>query len=198
MIKWIFFSLILCLVSCSPVKPSVDNEYKLDAYSDKKLYKNGRRHSILITAPQAVAGYQTEQMMYVRTPFSLNPFAHSAWISPPADMLYPLIIQSIQQTGYFYAVTSNPTAEPTDYRLDTQLLALQQNFLKKPSELEVNIKVVLSHLATNQVIASYLFKERIPCSKDTPYGGVVAANLATKHFTADLAAFIVRHVKQNS
>ncbi|STP14063.1 Uncharacterised protein [Legionella bozemanae] len=54
----------------------------------------------------------------------------------------PFNLQSLQRTNLFEAVTSNAYTLGATYRLDTQLLSLQQNFLKKPSVLEFSAKVV--------------------------------------------------------
>lgn len=183
--------------ACSPIQNAVNNQYKLETFSAKKMTVTQTRHSLLISQPDAIAGYQTEQMIYTDKPFELSNFAHSAWISSPANMLYPLITQSLQHSHYFYAVASGPDADKTDYRLDTQLIELQQNFLTKPSVLELVANVVLTHIEDNRIVASSIISERVTCPEDTPYGGVVAANRAAYAFTAKLADFVVGHVKKD-
>lgn len=187
---------IISIIGCS-VKTPVTNEYQLSAYSAKQLVSNPRPVTLLVTAPEAVAGYQTEEMLYINKPFELEPFVKNAWTAPPADMLFPLLIQSLQRTGYFYAVTSSPYSEKADYRLDTQLLKLDQNFLKKPSIIELSVKVVLTNIDQNQVITSRIINLQIPCSTDTPYGGVQAANQASFKFTAKVADFVISHINHN-
>ncbi|HAZ7572218.1 ABC-type transport auxiliary lipoprotein family protein [Legionella sp. PATHC032] len=188
---------ILTLMSCSPVKVPVTNEYQLTAYSTKQLTRKPRPITMQVTLPEAVAGYQTEEMLYMKKPFKLEPFVKNAWTSPPADMLFPLLVQSLQSSGYFYAVTSSPYSEEADYRLDTQLLKLEQNFIKKPSVLEFSAKIVLTHISDNQIIGSRIVSLQIPCSQDTPYGGVIAANQATFRFTATATDFVVSHIKRD-
>ncbi|MFM9184484.1 ABC-type transport auxiliary lipoprotein family protein [Legionella pneumophila] len=188
---------ILTLMSCSPIKVPVTNEYQLTAYSTKQLTRKPRPITIQVTVPEAVAGYQTEEMLYMKKPFKLEPFVKNAWTSPPADMLFPLLVQSLQSSGYFYAVTSSPYSEEADYRLDTQLLKLEQNFIKKPSVLEFSAKIVLTHISDNQIIGSRIVSLQIPCSQDTPYGGVIAANQATFRFTATATDFVVSHIKRD-
>ncbi|HAT2008953.1 TPA: hypothetical protein I8Z88_001152 [Legionella pneumophila] len=188
---------ILTLMSCSPVKVPVTNEYQLTAYSTKQLTRKPRPITIQVTLPEAVAGYQTEEMLYMKKPFKLEPFVKNAWTSPPADMLFPLLVQSLQSSGFFYAVTSSPFSEEADYRLDTQLLKLEQNFIKKPSVLEFSAKIVLTHISDNQIIGSRIVSLQIPCSQDTPYGGVIAANQATFRFTATATDFVVSHIKRD-
>lgn len=187
----------LIIAACSPVKTAVSNLYKLDAYSPKRLSQSHSNQSILITMPEATAGYQFSTMLYVKKPFELASFANNAWVDQPAHMLMPLLAQSLQSSNYFYAVSSSINSEHTDYRLDTQLIELQQNFMKKPSQIEIVVKVVLSHISDNRVIASRVLSEYVNSPTETPYGGVIAANLATKHLTARISDFVVTEVKQD-
>lgn len=198
MIKWTTWILATALgglVACSPIKPAISNQYKLSTFSNKQWSPRPGNESILITQPEAVTGYQTEQMLYVKKPYEISTFAHNAWIGAPADMLFPLILQSIQRSGYFYAVASSPTADQTDYRLDTQLIELQQNFLKKPVEIHLVAKVVLTHVSDNRTVASRVISERVPCPMESPYGGVLAANQAVERFTAEVTRFVITNAK---
>jgi cholesterol transport system auxiliary component len=194
--------LLLCtqilLVACTPIKTPASNQYKLEAFSANQLSHKKTTLSILVSQPEAMAGYQTEQMLYVQKPFEIAAFVHNTWISSPANMIYPLIMQSLQKTTYFDAVASGPYVDKADYRLDTQLIALQQNFLTKPSVIELAVKVVLTHIADNRIVSSRIISERINCPVDTPYGGVIAANRATFALTTALSKFVVRQVAQDS
>ncbi len=185
----IAFSLLLS--ACSPVKTLVTNQYKLDSFSSRHLGHANSRQSILITVPEAAAGYQLSDMLYVKKPFELSSFANNAWVDQPANMLLPLIVQSLQNSGYFFAVTSSANSEQTTYRLDTQLIELEQTFLKKPSQINLTVKVVLTHVSDNRVIASRLITEHVNCPMDTPYGGVIAANRATTLLTAQITEFVI-------
>ena len=187
----------LTLIACSAVKIPVTNQYMLDAYSTKQLANHKADISILVSTPEALAGYQTEQMHYVQKPYELDAFASNAWISPPASMLYPLILQSLQKTGYFHAVASGPYADKADYRLDTQVVMLQQNFLRKPSTIQLVVKVALTHISDNRLVASRMINEQVPCTMDTPYGGVIAANQATQQLTSTLSQFVITKIKQD-
>jgi cholesterol transport system auxiliary component len=189
------FSLVVVLSACSPIKLPETNDYQLTAFSAKHYTTKSRAYTLQVTTPDAVAGYQTDQMMYMKKPFKLEAFAKNEWTSPPAEMLFPLLVQSLQKTGYFYAVTSSPYSEKADYRLDTQLLSLKQNFTKRPSVLEFSAKVVLSNVESNHIVGSQMVSLEIPCPNDTPYGGVVAANQASYQFTAAVAKFVVTHLK---
>ena len=193
----LFWCLFCMITACSPIKVPISNQYKLASFSAKQRVSTHRSPSLLISEPEAMAGYQTEQMLYISKPFEISSFAHSAWVSPPARMVYPLLIQSIQESNYFYAVASGVYADTTDYRLDTQLITLQQNFLVKPSVLEWVAKVVLTHISDNRAVASRVIIEHIKCPQDTPYGGVIAANQATLAFTAKVTAFVIDKIARD-
>lgn len=189
---------LLGLIACSPVKTAVSNQYKLEAFSSRVLSKHKTPISLLVSQPESMAGNQTEQMRYIQKPFELESFVHNAWISSPANMLYPLMVQSLQKTGYFYAVASGPYVDKADYRLDTQIIALQQSFLCKPSVEELVVKAMLTHIEDNRIVASRIISQRIPCPADTPYGGVLAANKATLAFTAELSEFVISNIKKTA
>lgn len=196
MIRVLFYSIlllpILSLLSCS-VKRTVTHEYKLEAYSISKRYAISKG-SILLSQPEALAGVATESMRYMDKPYEVSNFAHNAWYSPPADMLLPLMVKSMQQSNLFSAVTASIEPPPTDYRLDTQLIDLKQNFLTCPVQLDFIVKTTLTHVPDNRILASKLFEYHIPCKEKTPYGGVLAAQVATKRFTAELTDFIMHHL----
>lgn len=185
------------LTACTPIKTTITNQYQLASFSAEKIATKKTHRSLFISQPDAIAGYQTEQMMYMNKPFELNSFAHNAWISSPANMLYPLMIQSLEASNYFFAIASTPDADKTDYRLDTQLFALRQNFLTKPSTVDLTAKVVLTHIDDNRVISSTIITQQVACPSDTPLGGVLAANQATAAFTKAATHFVIRQVQRD-
>jgi len=187
----------MMLSGCGPVKTPITHQYTLNM-PDKKTTNKHLPYTLLISKPEAMAGYQTEQMLYVKTPFTLEPFAKNAWVSPPADMLYPLLVKHIQASHAFRAITSAPFADKTDYRLDTQLITLNQNFLSKQSTLNFAAKIALTRVSDNHVIASRLIIKQLPCSKNTPLGGVIAANQASAAFTEDTLAFVIQQIQRDA
>ena len=192
----VFLSIgVVSLIGCSPVKTLATNEYQLRSFSTKQFTSKPRAITLLVTAPEAVAGHQTDQMLYVKKPYQIEAFVKNEWVSPPAEMLYPLLVQSLQRSGYFYAVASSLYNVEADYRLDTQLLNLEQNFLKKPSAMDVTVKIVLTRVADNKVIASRIISQHIACPMDTPYGGVIAANKATLQLTATVTNFVISNIQ---
>lgn len=193
--KLAFLILIIYLLAACSVK-TISNHYKLESYSHKAYSKKSPSASILVSQPDAAAGYETDQMLYIKKPFGLSPFAKSDWVSPPAKLLTPLIIQSLHDSHYFYAVLSPDSPDKADYRLDTHLIELQQNFLCTPSRIELVVKIVLSRVDDNSVISSKIFRTHVDCPQESPYGGVIAANVATQHFTQAVTEFVIRNINK--
>ncbi len=193
-----YFSLcfvLLCASSCTPIKSTINNQYTLTLTQPKAYQKVHLPYALLITKPEAMAGYRTEQMLYIKKRFSLSPFAKNAWSNPPADMLYPLLVQRFQDSHAFRAISSSPYADKADYRLDTQLIELHQNFLSKKSTLRFVAKITVTRIHDNRVLASRLLEQNIPCSSNTPYGGVIAANQASSIFVNKALDFVIQQVR---
>ncbi|MCC5791651.1 MAG: membrane integrity-associated transporter subunit PqiC [Legionellaceae bacterium] len=190
----VLLSLVLC--GCTPVKSPVSHQYKLTAFSGRQLAKHPGHQTLLVSPPQAVAGYQGTQMLYVDQNYALASFAHNAWVDSPGNMMFPLMLQSLQQANYFRAVASSPYSEKTDYRLDTQILEWQQNFLKHPSVIQVSIKAVLSDISNSRVLGSEIFRQQVKCPQNNPYGGVIASNIAAAQLTAAITRFAISKVEK--
>ncbi|MCX7118201.1 MAG: ABC-type transport auxiliary lipoprotein family protein [Legionellales bacterium] len=188
----------LILTACSAIKVPVSHQYKLDAFSAQTTGHKKTNLTLLVSVPEALAGNQTEQIHYLQKPYALDSFVNNAWVSSPANMIYPLIIESLQKTHYFHAVASGPYADRANYRLDTQLISLQQNFQVKPSIVDLVVHGVITHIEDNRIVASRTFHERAISPSDTPYGGVIAANLAVKTFTSNLSSFVVKEIENDS
>ncbi len=189
------FSLLLLTTSCGPIKKPINHQYTL-TLERHKAHSHARTHStLLITKPEAMAGYRTEQMLYVKQPFAREPFAKNAWSNPPADMLYPLLVQRFQDSHAFRAITSSPYADKADYRLDTQLIDLYQDFLPKQSIMRLLAKVTLTRVSDNHIVASHLIAQNIPCPANTPHGGVISANRAASLFVEKVLDFVAKEVQ---
>jgi cholesterol transport system auxiliary component len=190
-------SFVLCITACSPVKIPVIQQYQLNAFSTKLLRHKPTTSSLYVSPVEAAGGYQTEKMLYIDKTFGLHPFTKNAWVDSPGDMLYPLLVESLQKSGYFKAIVSKVYAEYFDYRLDTYLLKLQQNFTKKPSQLELSVKVVVTDVKHNKPLRSRIIHVKALCPMNTPYGGVIAANKATLALTAQITDFVIRTITEN-
>lgn len=196
------FLLITCiffLASCSIFSP-IKNNAKTYALTTKTCcsnysnyqYKSSHGHTLAVAPVQAMPVYNSNLMAYSTYPYQVAYFAKSTWVAAPADMLQPLIIQTLQNTHYFYAVNASVMTGNYDYILNTQLIELQQNFCKPCSVVRLTLRAQLVNATNNHIIAAKEFSvvERAP--QNTPYGGVIAANRATTRVLEKLTQFCLQ------
>ncbi len=145
--------------------------------------------TLAINPPHAAAGFDSPRIIYVRETHKPEYFAHSAWIDPPARMLAPLLVAAIGNTGAFRAVVQKPGTAAGDFRLDTEIIRLQQDFRTAPSRAHFTLRAYLVEEKTRRVIAWREFDAAVPVTSEDPYGGVVAANRAVEIVLERLGIF---------
>ncbi len=190
----IFLGLWMLLAGCTPVKVSDVSTYNLSiTKAIKEPARAKTRTTIALGMPTASPGFETANMVYVMTPFELQSFTRNRWVAPPAQMLTPIMLQALRAKGYYQAVVPPPLLIASNYRLNLQILRLQQEFLLPDSHLRLEIEAILLDSHTNRVIASKHFTTLIPVNGKTPYAGVLAANQGVAKLTQAIADWCVKH-----
>lgn len=185
-------SLIGC--SLSPVKNTPTQTYVLDPVMPALNSKPGRL-TLLVEIPRASQAFNSNQMAYVNKPYQLGFFSYNQWADTPAQMLHPLLMQALQNTQRFRAVLNASNGINSDAVLNTRILRLQQNFLKRPSAIELQVVAQLINNNTHQMIAEQQFNITEPAPEDTPYGGVIAANKAAAQLLQQITQFCLDNTK---
>lgn len=152
--------------------------------------------SLLVLAPDTNPVYDTTQMAYVLEPYKVAYFSRNEWGETPAQMIQPLIVQTLQQTRHFSAVLDPPYMGRYTYALRTQIVELKQDFTSEPAALQLSMRFELTRWAPNQVFASKEISVREPMLEKTPYAGVVAANSAMEAALRQLAQFVVEKTSE--
>ena len=171
---------VLNLTGCSlgPVATPTVARYFLQAPANQPVVQHKHKKTSLLLASIASApGYDSTAMHYVITPYQLQSFATHAWVSPPAQLWQPILMQSLQKSGLL-TIVQTPTPIQTHYRLQVTLNHFEQNFQKPQSVFNMGASVQLQNIVSGKVIASKTFNISIPAQTNTPYAGVLAANQA--------------------
>ena len=145
---------------------------------------------LLVMPPEASAVYDTTQMAYELRPYEIAYFSQTEWADRPAQMLYLLLVQTMERAGYFSAVVTPPFMGRHAHVLRTELLALRQNFTVDPPALELDLRVQLIAEPSHQVVGTKEIRVREPMHAKTPYAGAAAANEATAKVLRKLAEFV--------
>ncbi|HJV27915.1 MAG TPA: ABC-type transport auxiliary lipoprotein family protein [Aromatoleum sp.] len=146
--------------------------------------------TLIVNPPHAASGFDSQRIIYVREPHKLEYFARSEWVDTPARMLAPLIVSAVEtRGGAFRAVLLTPSAATGDLRLDTEITRLQHDFTSQPSRVRFTLRANLVDNRSRRVLALHEFDETVAAASETPYGGVIAANLAVQTVLEQLARF---------
>jgi cholesterol transport system auxiliary component len=194
--KYLILITTLLLSGCSllsPVQTDPATTYVLNTIPNHIPTRSPHHSIMLVSQPDTQPIYNTTQIAYTTKPYQVAFFGHSQWAETPSQMLLPLIVKSLQKTHYFRAVVTPPYVGPYNYLLTTQILQLQQNFVRQPNVVEFSVRAQLLRVGTNQIIAAKEFTVALPIRQKTPYGGVVTANRATGIILAELTNFCLEH-----
>lgn len=172
------------LSACSSILPAPlpqASYYSLDAgvpndRSATEAKSTVDKPTMLINMPHAAAGYESQHIIYTRQAHKLEYFSRNEWVDTPARMLAPLLLTALENTHAFQAVVLAPSNIIGDFRLDSEVVRLQQNFDSQPSHVRFTLRVYLVNNLTRKVIAWREFDETTIAKSDDPFGGVVAAN----------------------
>jgi cholesterol transport system auxiliary component len=185
------FSMLAGCSVFSPVKVEEPKTYVLDAVSHTTL--STRKHVSVYVAPiDASAVYNTANMAYTLQPYQVAYFAKNSWAEAPAMMLRPLIVDALGRAHI--RASQSALVNGYNYILTMQLVELQQDFYHHPTTLRFVVRAQLLNGAANRSVAEKEFAIDQPMAANTPYAGVVAANLATQEFLTELTRFCIQHI----
>lgn len=193
---FVIASSLAILTSCAsllPVPPPKITFYALGNINSKvqatQPAVSSTKPTIIINTPRAAAGFNSQHMMYVREAYKLEYFAQNEWIDTPSRMLAPLLVSTVQNSQVFHAVVQSPSNIVADFRLDTEIVSLQQNFETKPSTVQFKLRIYVVNNVTRKVIAWHEFEDTVVSKSENAAGGAEAANLAVQSVLNKVAAF---------
>lgn len=192
------FFVVTLIASCSmfsPIKTEPTTEYVISRIPCTVAKKPHRRIVLLVHKPSTNPLYNSSKMAYSTQAYQIGFFVKSRWAEPPAEMLQPLMIQTLQNSHYFYAVNSSLAMGSYNYVLNTQIVKLQQTFFANCSYVHFVVRAQIVNASTNRIIAVKEFSFVEPARELTPYGGVVATNKAAAKFLQQLTRFCVNTLR---
>lgn len=188
------FASVMLLSGCTGLQSHQSDStrlYVLDARPAIKVAQVKRDLVLAVGLPRAWPGFDTSQMAYVRQPHGLDYFAVNRWADTPPRMLEPLLRYALERTNGFRAIVPAPGSYAADIRLETELIRLQQDFQKQPSQVQLTLRTQLIDVVSKRIIAVKQFEGVENAPSDDPYGGVVAANRLLQRLLGELAEFCV-------
>jgi cholesterol transport system auxiliary component len=193
----LFFALLLTgiLTACSilpPIKTETPKQYVINTIPAHIPHRDGSTLNLLINKPRTNPFYNTTQIAYSEKPFQISYFVKSRWAETPSQMLYPLIVQTLEATHSFHSIGIPSSLAQYDFIINTNILELQQNYVRNPPVVSLKMQVDIVNAKNNTIVDSEEFSVTQNISQDNPYAGTVATNQATAILLEKLAGFILR------
>ncbi|MCX7122273.1 MAG: ABC-type transport auxiliary lipoprotein family protein [Gammaproteobacteria bacterium] len=194
----VFLSLNLGACSFGPVEEAHSNTYMLTDISMQIPVAHPQAATLMVMPVTAVRGFDSTAMRYQMRPYQLSSFAQNMWMAPPANMISPLLLKSLQNSHLFQAVVSGPSMNNTTYTLNAKLLALYQDFTVKPSQMVLSLELSFGNNQNNQLVADQVMTVRVNTAAETPYAGVQAANQALSQSLGYVTQFVSLALMQSA
>ena len=200
-------SLLALFCGCGALRPSTEPppaffalERPANAAARSAAQAPANGSTLIVDAPVAAAGFDSQRIIYIRKPHELEYFAHNQWIDTPARMLGPLIVSALERSAAFRAVVHAPSAGTGELRLDTEIIRLQHEFLQQPSRVHFTLRATVVDSTTRRVLATREFDAFAAAPSENPYGGVLAASQVVAGVLDELAAFCagIKPLRQDS
>jgi cholesterol transport system auxiliary component len=127
--------------------------YELNPKISSEIRFNIDGKSLFVAKPKAALGFDSANQMYMREIYQLEHYRNSQWIAPPAELLLPLLVRYLEGTGAFNAVLAEGNSPVMgEWRLDTELLRLQQEFFTVPSQVRLQMRWQLLDLRKQKIV----------------------------------------------
>jgi cholesterol transport system auxiliary component len=149
-----------------------------------------RAVTLRIDMPLARPVYDTRQMAYSVRAHQVAYYGRNEWAETPAQMLQPLLARTLQATGTFAGVRTEPSPEPA-FMLHAEVSELLQDYTQQPPRARVVLHVRLAD-AAGRTLAEREIAEDEAMQARNPHAGVLAANAAVARALADVAQFVVQ------
>lgn len=185
----------LAVAGCStllspPAKGIVEKSVLTEVPRDPP-WRASREDTVLVFPPKTTPLYDTTQMAYSTRLHEIAYFSEREWGATPSQMLYPLVVRTLENTHAFRAVLTEPFSARYTYALRTEILELIQDFTSDSASLMLSLRFQLTDYGAKTVIATNEVSVRQPMSERNSYAGVMAANAATAEALQQMARYIL-------
>ena len=187
--------LALTLASCTVLSPpgaAPPSLFSLSPALESVPPPDLAAQAIEIAPPGARPGFEESRMAYVTRAYEIQFFARHQWVEPPARLLAPLLREALEHDGRFQAAQGGEGVAPA-LRLETEIIALQQEFTAHPSQVRFTLRARLLDGLERRILATAAFEAVEPAPSEDPYGGVIAANRAVARVLDEVAKWCAEH-----
>lgn len=150
---------------------------------------------LLVTVSKEAPGFDTNRIAYTREPLKLDYYQDSHWSDTPAKMLLPILVRAFETTGAFKAVVSPPSPSLADYRVDVDIIRLQQELMTQPSQVRFIARIKVLDMRNRHVLATRVFQAAESAPSENAYGAAQAANTAVRKVLEEMIPFALQYTR---
>ena len=160
-------------------------------------------YSLQVAMPRSEAGFDTSSIAYRQHAYRLDYYTQSRWVDQPATMLGERITQALEQSGAYRVVLTPGAALPSELRLATELVALEQVFTDSntpptgSSHVHFVLRMQLIDTKSVKVLASSQIELTQPAPSADALGAVTAANQALREALPKVVQFCIEHTPKD-
>ena len=183
------------LTGCSLLSPAPPEPVTaiLNKIPDQMQYESS--HATLVVQRLEIrTAYDTTRMAYTMRPYELAYYRDNQWVETPAQMIQPLLVRTLEQTGFFRAILNPADSGPASYALRTEITELVQDYTTSPPSARLALHLQLFD-ETGQSVAEQEITESERMQSSTSYAGVNAANEALAKALGETAQFVMSAVR---
>ncbi|RTZ79452.1 MAG: hypothetical protein DSZ01_03815 [Gammaproteobacteria bacterium] len=146
---------------------------------------------ILKLAPiRSTRPFTSTRMLYMKNGIEQNSFAYSRWSDSPVAMLQLQLTEGLNRSGLFRAVLPPAAAMKSDLVLEGTLLDFSLHLDDGQAAAVMEIRFLLLDSRHRKVLASRLFRTRVPMDKPSPAATAEALNQATRMTLQQLTGWL--------
>lgn len=184
---------LLVLSACGVLQAPVNDAattWELNPTSPEPV-ATPRDVTLHVDRPKAISALATQAMAYRERSLQRSYYAHNRWVDEPARMLHPHLVRAIEDAGAFTGVVSTSATASAPYRLETELLELEQDYRElEQGRARIHLRARLVDTTRGTVVASRRFEATEPSRKTGPEGGVEATNRALERLLQELVDWL--------
>ena len=142
---------------------------------------------LLVEAPSAPGGLDTERIALMKTAISVDYFAGAAWTDRAPKMVQDLLVESFENTGKIAAIDRESLALRADFVLEPDLRDFTAIYDGPTVRVRLGLKLV--RLPEKQIVGIHTAAADAPSSENSVPAVVQAFNTALHQVVADAVAW---------
>jgi len=150
----------------------------------------GSSRVLLVSSASASPFYDTQNLVFSRTPGQRGYYQFAGWTERPGRRLSELLARRLEAGGRFRSVAATTAGVKGDVVLNTRLEEFYHDVGEKPGSVRVEVTAELVELASRAVIARRRFVQTAPAAGENAQAAVAAFNQATAALLDEMSAWV--------